>query len=1010
MRAFRIGFAAILLASFAGATPAHADPISTAIVIAVSSAAFAASTAGLIIIAALNMAIAYGLSYAASAIIGGGGRGGASGAQETAIGNSGKLTSSGIEPRSFIVGHGMTAGKLVYVNTWGVVDKTPNAYLTIVIALSDLPCASLEGLVVNGVAATYGSGSPDSEMGYAIPEYALDGKNHLWIKFYDGTQTAADDYLVDRYSGSANFPYSSDRIGTGVAYAIVTALVEPKLFTGFPTFKFVLNGAKFYDPRKDTTAGGSGAHRFDNQSTWEWTQNPKVIEYNILRGITYGGAWFYGLQNLNPTRLPAGSWFAAMNECDNTVSNVAGGLDPQYRCGGEIAVNAPPVDAIEELNKACNGRLAEIGGVYKTHVGAAGASVYSFSDGDLLTTNQQTFDQFPSLSQLINAITASFPDPAQGWEMSPAPGRYSPDLETADGGRQLVADILYNMVPYPEQVQRLQRSALEEARRFRKHTIPLPPSAWPVEPLDFIDWTSERNGYESKLFRVDFGTDTASLDIVLVITETDPADYDWEPESDYIPYVPASNAFELPAPQGMSGFSVAATTIDGDGGRQDAAILLTWGTTDISDVNGVIYEVRLASNAAAVSKGQTDHFTAGSLIISENILSGTNYQVRAKFRPASDRETSFSSWLDVTTGDIRISAIDIADASLTATKFAAGIRPVLVTAALPGTASEGDTAVLTTNGKLYRYFSGAWTAAVPAVDVGPGLTASQIASVNAAAVGAGLTASQIASVAAATITGSITETQISNGAISTPKLAAGAVTSNEIAAGAITAGKIGAGEVTAGKIAAGAVSTAELAAGSVTAAKIGAGEITTSKIAAGAVTANEIATNAITAGKVAADAITAGAIAAGAINASAIIVDDIIVTGKLVANAVTSASVSVGSPTAINVPFGASWVTLTSLTKTLVGSGDVLVSFTDYITWNTNGPRGQYRIVDSNGNIHMTTGYGGGSCPDFITSAGSGLDTTGQSGSVIYYLQATWEAGNMPTSQIPALVVTELKK
>jgi len=66
--------------------------------------------------------------------------------------------------------------------------------------------------------------------------------------------------------------------------------------------------------------------------------------------------------------------------------------------------------------------------------------------------------------------------------------------------------------------------------------------------------------------------------------------------------------------------------------------------------------------------------------------------------------------------------------------------------------------------------------------------------------------------------------------------------------------------------------------------------------------------------------------------------------------------------------------------------------------------------VDNSGNLIMNVGYGGGSCPDFIGSSGNGLDTYSNVGSTTYYLQARWDAGNQPTSMIPALTIAELKK
>lgn len=174
-----------------------------------------------------------------------------------------------------------------------------------------------------------------------------------------------------------------------------------------------------------------------------------------------------------------------------------------------------------------------------------------------------------------------------------------------------------------------------------------------------------------------------------------------------------------------------------------------------------------------------------------------------------------------------------------------------------------------------------------------------------------------AGVSADYITGQITSTQITDGAISTPKLAAGSVIAGKIAAGAVEAASIAAGAVIAGKIAANAVTATNIAALSInsghitsdaiTSDKIAANAVTASEIAALAVTAGKIATNAVTANEIAANSVTSGKIAALSINASHIVADSItgdkiaansIGTGELTALAVTADKLATNAVTA----------------------------------------------------------------------------------------------------------------
>lgn len=217
--------------------------------------------------------------------------------------------------------------------------------------------------------------------------------------------------------------------------------------------------------------------------------------------------------------------------------------------------------------------------------------------------------------------------------------------------------------------------------------------------------------------------------------------------------------------------------------------------------------------------------------------------------------------------------LDELEASIPAVAFAAGLEPISVVSTLPAVSGYTGPSIvlLSTDGKLYRFVNGAWTAAVATVDLTGTIASLQIADDAVTNAKIAVNAIQGDVIAANAITG----TKISNAAITTPKLGAGAVTASTIAANAITAAKILAGTITASEIATNA--------------------ITAVKINADAITANKIATNAVTADAINAGAITAGAIAAGAINASNLIVSGTIIGSNIASNAITAAKIQAGA-------------------------------------------------------------------------------------------------------------------
>ncbi|MBT9373505.1 hypothetical protein, partial [Rhizobium sp. CSW-27] len=69
------------------------------------------------------------------------------------------------------------------------------------------------------------------------------------------------------------------------------------------------------DPRKDSSIGGAGDHRWGDDSTYEFTENPVVMDYNYRRGFSWNGDLFLGM-GMDPDLLPIDRYVTAANICD----------------------------------------------------------------------------------------------------------------------------------------------------------------------------------------------------------------------------------------------------------------------------------------------------------------------------------------------------------------------------------------------------------------------------------------------------------------------------------------------------------------------------------------------------------------------------------------------------------------------------------------------------------------------------------------------------------------------
>ena len=75
---------------------------------------------------------------------------------------------------------------------------------------------------------------------------------------------------------------------SGVAYLAFKFKWNQDAFNSLPEVKVVIKGVKVYDPRLDSTKGGSGSHRQDTASTWAYSDNSALCLLDYLRNSRYG--------------------------------------------------------------------------------------------------------------------------------------------------------------------------------------------------------------------------------------------------------------------------------------------------------------------------------------------------------------------------------------------------------------------------------------------------------------------------------------------------------------------------------------------------------------------------------------------------------------------------------------------------------------------------------------------------------------------------------------------------
>lgn len=558
------------------------------------------------------------------------------------------------EFREVILGRAATAGSLKYHNTYG---PNGNDYLQLVFVLADHECDGLAGMFVDGKEATFGSDVTSGPVtGLPVNEYP----GAMWVKFHSGAwdQTADADLVAE------NGSYSSDFRARGICYARVTIKYDAQKFpNGVPSFLFVMRGAKLYDWRKDSTAGGDGAHVWGTPSTYEYSENPAVCLYNWMRGIYVNGDRIAGM-NARGFSFPLADWTAAANACDETVNLAGGGSELRYRMGGVVPVDTQNSTVISEILASMAGELVDSGGVFRPIAGVAQPSVMTITDDDLMADDAVEITPKLSRGSLINAVFGTFQDPSQVWEAAALPPRISPEDEAADGDIRLEEHYNLGFVWSGTQGQRICEILRRKGRFQRQASLKLRSRFAVLEAGDWVTWNSDRYGYDGVKWEVVNAALNRDLTVTLQIRETSDSIFAWTAATDELdpddpqPVSAGGSSFDT-----VEGLSVENALIESGGTSQRPGIHIEWTPIDDATVVEIELEFRRVGDTAAQSRKIFDP-SAGSYTWVDGIQGGTEYEVRVRPVTLPPRPVVWTSWVspeeDSAAQVVEVAAIAIA--------------------------------------------------------------------------------------------------------------------------------------------------------------------------------------------------------------------------------------------------------------------------------------------------------------------------------------------------------------
>lgn len=634
--------AAALLASTFLCAPgaARAEPVSTAIgLTAIISSTFAvsAATAGAIGGAIIGTGVAIGASLISNALAPE-----QTPQDEPSRGTDLSVQYGGALPRQAMMGPGATGGHLVYTNVYG-----NNEYLQCVFVVGDGLHGDLTRIWYNGKSCNISG--PVGHGSFELTDFTdTNSGAHVWVRWFRGEDDqSADEQLVDEANPAGR--WTSEHRGRGVCYLSVTQKYNEELgLVSVPQVLIEHEGLVVYDPRKDSTNGGSGAHRWGQPATYEPSANPAIQEYNFRRGISIAGQRVLGMQ-VSPVNLLLSMYVAAANACDEDVPLKEGGNEPRYRCSVGLADDRQHSQTLEVIRASMAGFSMERAGQFGPLAGVAQVAItdLAFGDDDLQVGSAAPFTKYRSRSEAATAIHGKFSDPAQKWTAVAFPARENP-ADDALFGDKLARDMDLTQVFSSSQAQRVAEIARRRSLQQGKGSVMLGAKWIAVQPGDWLPFNSGRHG-DMTVLVTGVRIDPANHNVGITYERISSSVYSWTTAGELDP--PA-----IPTGGQPSGLATAAqnmmavgVSLPGDNDLVRPGIHFTWDPVLDPSVERVMFEIRKVGDSGTMPF--TSHFPpSGTAVASEGIQANTSYEYRHRLQTMPVRATPWSDWTTVLSG------------------------------------------------------------------------------------------------------------------------------------------------------------------------------------------------------------------------------------------------------------------------------------------------------------------------------------------------------------------------
>ncbi len=466
--------------------------------------------------------------------------------------------------------------------------------------------------------------------------------------------------------GSGRY-WNSSSTFTGCAYYVPFWKLDDEVWeSGIPQrLTAIVEGCPLYDPRRDSTRGGSGAHRVNDQNTYafrdgsvEIGRNPALALLTYLLGWRINGKVVWGM-GIPVNRIDFDNFRTYANLCEERVAVQGGGTVQRYTADGIFSTTDSHETVINGLTAAMGScKLTDRGGTYCIVGGyddTAGPKI-AFDADDLVAPSNGSspyiWNPAPASRERFNIVRGRFANPDELYQLTD----WGDPIEReplADGiPRTMSIDL--GAVSRAETCQRIAKQML-----LREYLCPgmfaatFGPKAFAVEIGSVITLSLPAEGWNNKLFRVMEQAESHDLFFQMTLREEDPVIYAWDREEKPLPANIRPQGYDASTTITPANLGLTSASYSGANGVNVSEVHVRWTPEYSGRVNGIQIQSRPAGTDAWSEQAGLFDPKIGTFTFTSNVP-GITVEVRARFRMTS---AVYSPWVNASVATAEVITI-----------------------------------------------------------------------------------------------------------------------------------------------------------------------------------------------------------------------------------------------------------------------------------------------------------------------------------------------------------------